>query len=215
MSNNKISQSNKKGTSGLRIAAGEDHIIFNNLISNSSITSVNVNSGQTSGIYNLPVKNLQVVNNLTINSGVDYIIGSNSYSINPFNCVYRYNTIYKNNMLPVFSIKDYSNLFFENNIYYCNNVSKKIEPTESVINPANFDIKKFNLNNYGSIEATGTDWDNLPENTEIKIDLEIYYNKIKTNILVDLSNYLPNEDPIGHSFQPIVPKSAFHSCIIL
>lgn len=212
MANNKVTQNKKKDTSGLRVAAGDSHILFSNLILDANNTSINVNSGQPSGIYNLPVKNLQVVNNVSINSGVDCIIGSSSYNINPTNCIYRYNTFYKNNMIPIFSIKDYTNLFFQNNKYFSTNVSKKIEPTETVINPSNFDITKINQNNYGCDDKSGTDWLNIPENTEIRIDLELYYNKLKTNILVDLSNYLPNNLPSEPKNNSI--NSISHICVI-
>lgn len=207
VSNNKVTQNNKKDTSGLRVAAGEDHILFSNIVLDTSRYSVLVNSGQTSGIYNLPVKNLQVVNNYSINSGLDYIIGSSSYNVDPFNCIYKYNTTYKNTTNPVFSIKQYSNLFFQNNKYYCNNLSKKLEETEEILNPANFDISKINLDNYGCTDNAGLDWLNTPENTEIKTDFELYYNKLKTNIITDLANYLP---PVPKP----VPTLLSHMCII-
>jgi poly(beta-D-mannuronate) lyase len=207
VSNNKVTQNNKKDTSGLRVAAGEDHILFSNIVLDSSRYSVLVNSGQTSGIYNLPVKNLQVVNNYSINSGVDYIIGSSSYNVDPFNCIYKYNTTYKNTTNSVFSIKQYANLFFQNNKYYCSNLSKKLEETEEILNPASFDISKINLDNYGCTDNAGLDWLNEPENTEIKTDFELYYNKLKTNIITDLANYLP-PDPKS------VPNLLSYMCII-
>ena len=212
VSNNKISQNNKKDTSGIRIAAGEDHILFSNIVLDANKYSILVNSGQTSGIYNLPVKNLQVVNNFSMNSNIDYIIGSSIYNIDPFNCIYKYNTSYKNTLNPVFSIKQYTNLFFQNNKYYCSNLSKKLEITEEVFEPLTFDTSKVKIDSYGCTDNIGPDWSNNPENTEIKIDFELYYNKLKTSIITDLSNYLPPDSkPIN---TPSSLNSLSYLCII-
>ena len=61
---NKVEQNNKKESGGIRVVAGEDHIVFNNLITSVNNCGIILSNGKTSGIYNLPVKRVKVYNNI-------------------------------------------------------------------------------------------------------------------------------------------------------
>jgi len=188
ISGNKILQNSKIDSSGIRIAAGEDHIIFNNLIDKTNNSSINLNSGTNSGIFNLPVKNVQVTKNISLNCNVDYTIGSDKFFVQPSDCIYTYNTVYKNDNNPVFIINNgINNIIYENNEYYATNLGSN--NGESLKNPADFDLTKINYGDYGYKDDIGTDWTNSPENTEIGIDFEIFYNKLKGQIIAELSKY--------------------------
>lgn len=189
VSGNKILQNGKNETSGIRIAAGEDHIIFNNLIEKTTNnSSINLNSGTNSGIFNLPVKNIQVTKNISINCNVDYLIGSDKFFVQPSNCVYSYNIVYKTDNNPVFGINNgVANITYDNNEYYATNLGS--DNGEKLNNPLNFDLTKVNYNDYGNKDDVGIDWTNSPENTEIGLDFEIFYNKLKGQIIADLSKY--------------------------
>jgi poly(beta-D-mannuronate) lyase len=190
LSKNKILQNYKNESGGLRVAAGEEHIIFDNLMEKTINSSINLNSGTNSGIFNLPIINNQITKNISINCLTDYSIGSDKFFIQPDNCIYSYNTTYKTTDDPVFNInQNVTNIFYENNQYYAKNIGENRNNGEILSDPINFDISKINYDLYGYNDNIGTDWNNLPENTEIGIDFEVYYNKLKGQIISELSKY--------------------------
>jgi poly(beta-D-mannuronate) lyase len=149
---NKISQNNKKDTGGLRVAAGEDHILFNNLIENVNNTGITLNNGKDAGIYNKPVVNVNVNKNINLNCGTDYIVGKSTKDFNkpPANCLYKDNIAYKTTKNPVFSSVKATNKY-ENNKYYAVNFGSNPPNAGTLSKPSEFNPSTINKNLYVKI----------------------------------------------------------------
>lgn len=204
MSNNLVLQNKKSSTSGLRIAAGEDHIFCNNYIQDStSNASICLNSGQTSGIYNLPVKRAQILNNISINCSTSYQLGSAKFNVQPVDCSFKNNIAYMNNSNPIFATTSgIKNITFENNKYYGTNTGNKPINSESLLNPSQFNLSNIDMNLYGTKDVLGPIWTQSPESSEILTDLDAYYNKIKSNILSTISPSIPTLTTLNPTTYP-------------
>lgn len=189
VANNSIDQLSETQSSGLRIAAGKDHILFRNFIQNTnSQGAVAVNSGNDSGIYNIPVERANILNNVSVNCVSHYILGSNKFNVQPKNCVLRNNIVYDSLSNPVFlNNAGIQNIYYQDNQYYATNIGIIKNSTEKLLNPNIFNVNQIDKTQFGYISKVGPLWDTTPESNEIPIDLEKYYNNLLGRIIQDIS----------------------------
>lgn len=192
VANNSIDQINESQSSGLRIAAGKDHILFRNFIQNTnSQGAISLNSGNNSGIYNIPIERANILNNISVNCVSHYILGSNKFNVQPADCVMRNNIAYDSLSNPVFlnnsGIQDF---YYADNQYYATNFGIIKNPTEKLLNPNIFNVNTIDKSQFGYNNKVGPLWDTQPESSEILVDLEKYYNNLLNLIILDISTSL-------------------------
>lgn len=191
VSKNKFLQNGISGTSGIRII-GEDHLIYDNLIKD-------VNGGPaisiTNGIKNTQlngyaqVKNLKVAKNVLINNNNDFLIGisKSGGTLTPISSQIIDNIVYKNNNNSIFSYEGYgsTDMYYKNNYFYGYDMGKSPFTYNVLLDPKNFDISIINEDNYGTNDFLGPLYNVDPKYSEIKIELDHNYHKIKSGILTD------------------------------
>jgi len=224
VSKNKFYQNNINGSGGIRVI-GEDHIIFSNLIKE-------VNGGNTTGsgisigngIVNSPlsgywqVKNTKIIKNILLNNHTDFTIGLSKGGGNllPINCEFKDNIVYKTNSRPIFSSKGNGciDCIFTNNKYYGNNLGSVPKDSEKLLNTKDFDPKTINENNYGTTDILGPRWNIKPEILEIDIDIENYYNNLKTIITNEINESVTIPEPVKPIPEPVKPNPESGNIII-
>ena len=191
VSKNKFIQNGISDTHGIRIM-GEDHIIYDNLIKD-------VNGGSaisiTNGIQNTPingyaqVKKLKVAKNVLINNNNDFLIGipKSGGTLTPIYSQIIDNIVYKNNNNSIFSYDGYgsTDMYYNNNYFYGYDIGKSPFTYNVLLDPKNFDISIINEDNYGTNDFLGPLYNVDPKYSEINIELNHNYHKIKSEILTD------------------------------
>ena len=88
------------------------------------------------------------------------------------------------------------NLVFNNNKYYVSNIGASPKDFGSIESPSKFIQSSINENNYGATELFGTQWNVEPETLDLNIEIQEYYNQLKSKLI-----NVPNTDPI---IEPII-----------
>jgi parallel beta-helix repeat protein len=188
---NKFLQNGISGTSGIRII-GEDHLIYDNLIKDvNGGPAISINNG----IKNTPlngyaqVKNLKVAKNVLINNKNDFLIGisKSGGTLTPISSQIIDNIVYKNNNNSIFSYDGYgsTDMYYKNNYFYGYDIGKSTFNHDVLLDPKNFDISIINEDNYGTNDFIGPLYNVDPKYSEINIELNHNYHKIKSEILTD------------------------------
>ena len=192
---NKFLQGNEANAGGIRVAAGENHIVYNNLIQDASF-GVKIDNGENSGIYNLAVKNTKIIRNIFINNNRDIILGSAKFPVEPVNSFFDSNLVYKNTNNPVFEIQSGSTATYSNNIYYASNKGTSSN-NEYLTSIDKFDISSIDMRDYGYDENYIGVQSLLNINeTEISVDIENYFTYLKKNIINDMNGQCFNDSII-------------------
>ncbi len=201
---NLFDQNNKKDSGGVRVT-GVDHIIAGNCfkdINGNGTTRVGVSLNN--GMPNTPlngyyqIKNTKIRNNVFVNCSNDFAVGVEVKSGNrllPLTSEITGNIVYKTDNREVFSsassVLGSLDMKYSNNKIYATNLGKKAPSTVSLLSPNDFDFDEFQKSYkslYGCIEDVGLQWNRDVSETEIKEDLEVYYNKIKKHILEEIES---------------------------
>ena len=186
ISTNKFLQDNVSESGGLRIT-GADHIIFKNLFKETDRSALNIISGTTSKPSYQQVLNLKVLENVMINNNCDIELGSKKGNLVPTNVEFNDNIVYKTTKDDVFKQgSDCKNLTFTTNKYYATNFGKNPKNSGILSKPSDFDIKMIDENKYGNDEEVGPQWDKNPEDSELPVEVDIYYNNLKNSILAEI-----------------------------
>ena len=206
--NNKFLQNNIDDSGGLRIT-GKNHVIKSNLFkeinggdsSNCAICIINKTSYQQ-------VKNLKVLNNIFINNYCDIALGSGGGKVTPTDIYFNDNIVYKTSKNPVFSKKgaECKNLVFKDNKYYVSNIGESPENFGSVESPSKFNPSIIDENKYGVVEKYGTQWNVEPETLDLNVEIQEYYEKLKSKLL---TNTVDPVDP-----DPVIPVDPITEIII-
>ena len=179
---NKFLQNKVKNSGGLRIT-GADQLIYQNLFKEVDTVAMSIINGANTKPSYQQVKNLRIIKNILINNDCDIELGNPSKGkLVPTGVEIRENIIYKTNNQPIFgkssTCKDVT---FLNNQYYGTNFGKNPSNSGKLQKPSEFDLKNINENEnlYGNNDKVGIDWTVDPEDTEIVIELDKYYDTIK------------------------------------
>ena len=190
---NKFLQENEANAGGLRVAAGENHVLYNNLIKDANY-GIRLDNGETSGIYNLPVKNTKIIKNVFINNNVDIIIGTSKFPISPVNSFFDVNLIYKLTNNPVFDIESSSSTStYVNNKYYALNKGTVFN-NEYTTSINDFNISSIDVNDYGYDEnyIGVQSMININE-SEISVDIKSYFTYLKQRLLNEIDGQCFND----------------------
>jgi len=191
VSKNKFLQNGVSGTSGIRII-GEDHLIYDNLIKDvNGGPAISINNGIQNTQLNgyAQVKNLKVAKNILINNNNDFIIGisKSGGTLTPISSQIIDNIVYKNNNNSIFSYDGYgsTDMYYKNNYFYGYDIGKSPFTYNVLLDPKKFDISIINEDNYGTNDFVGPLYNVDPKYSEINIELNYNYHKIKSEILTD------------------------------
>lgn len=192
---NKFLQGNEASAGGVRVAAGENHILYNNLIKDASY-GIRLDNGESSGIYNLAVKNTKIIKNVFINNERDIVIGTAKFSVKPINSLIDNNLVYKINNNPVFEIPSSTSIIYTNNKYYATNKGTILN-NEVLRNVNEFNIVNVDFDNYGYDEnyIGVQSMININE-TEITINIDQYFTYLKTSIINEINGQCFNDTVI-------------------
>lgn len=192
IANNKFLQNKTKNSGGLRIT-GADHVIYNNLFKEIDTIAMSIINGANTTPSYQQVKNLRVLKNVFLNNDCDIELGNQSKGkLVPTGVEFRENIVYKQSNDPIFGkSSNCKDVQFLNNQYYATNFGKNPPNCGKLVKPNNFDMKLVDENKYGcyqsnEIEKVGIDWNTDVEDTEIVIELNKYYDNLKTKILKEL-----------------------------
>lgn len=199
---NKFLQNNIEGASGIRIL-GEDHLIYKNYLSevNNGDTigsAISISNGIPNSRLNgyLQVKRVKILNNILLNNNFDFAFGIQQSGGNllPLDLDFENNIVYKTNQDIIFSYEGFglSNPFFLNNKYYGYNLGKKPNgETSNLLDPLTFKLDRINENKYGTTDIVGVRWDLFtPESSELRVEVNDFYDKIKNEITTEISGYV-------------------------
>lgn len=188
--NNKFIQSKLENAGGIRVT-GEDHIIKSNLFfgiknGNTMGTCISIMNGTTDKPTYQQVKNLTIINNVFLENECDIVLGLDRYNLIPENINFIGNLFFKSDKNPVFSDRGSKckNVVFKNNRYFTQNIGDAPDSFGKTESYNNFDIKQINTNCYGAIEDYGLSWETPVEDTEITIEINELYDKLKSSLLV-------------------------------
>jgi poly(beta-D-mannuronate) lyase len=206
--NNKFLQNNTDNSGGLRIT-GKNHTIKSNLFkeinggdsTNCAICIINKESYQQ-------VKNLKVSNNIFINNDYDIVLGSGGGNVTPTDIYFNDNIVYKTSKNPVFSKKggECKNLVFTDNKYYVSNIGKSPINFGSVESPSKFNVSIIDENKYGVTEKYGTQWNVEPETLDLNVEIQEYYERLKSLFnVVDPFEYV-DPDPVDPIIEITIPE---------
>ena len=206
--NNKFLQNNTDNSGGLRIT-GKNHTIKSNLFkeinggdsTNCAICIINKKSYQQ-------VKNLKVSNNIFINNDYDIVLGSGGGNVTPTDIYFNDNIVYKTSKNPVFSKKggECKNLVFTDNKYYVSNIGKSPINFGSVESPSKFNVSIIDENKYGVTEKYGTQWNVEPETLDLNVEIQEYYERLKSLFnVVDPFEYV-DPDPVDPIIEITIPE---------
>jgi len=204
---NKFLQGNEVNAGGIRVAAGENHILYNNLIQEADF-GIKIDNGETSGIYNLAVKNTRVIKNIFLNNNRDIVIGSVKFPVSPVNSLFDNNLIYKNTNNPVFEIQSASaTSIYTNNTYFASNKGTSFN-NEYMTNIDKFNILSIDMSDYGYDEnyIGVQSFININE-TEISVDIENYFTYLKQNLLNEMNGQCFNDTVIVQPTWVIEPTT--------
>jgi poly(beta-D-mannuronate) lyase len=188
--NNKFIQSNLKDAGGVRIT-GEGHIIKSNLFSN--IKNGNTNGAALSimnGTNEKPtyqqVKNLIISNNLFMENECDIVLGLDKYNLKPINIQFTGNVFFKSDKNPVFSNRGSKcdKVVFTNNRFFVQNIGDAPDDYGKIENFKTFDKSLMNTDLYGVTNKFGLNWNTPVEETEILIEINELYIKLKSSLLI-------------------------------
>ena len=190
VSKNKFLQNSISGTFGVRII-GEDHLVYNNLFKEVSGPAISISNGVENSPLNgyAQVKRLKVSENILINNNNDFLIGTvkGDRTLPPIHSQIIGNIVYKNNNNSIFSYDSYGSLdmYYYNNYFYGYNIGKSPFEYDVILDPEKFNTGIIDEYNYGTNDIVGPLYNIEPENTEIKVELNHNYHKIKSKILTD------------------------------
>lgn len=192
---NKFLQGNEASAGGVRVAAGENHILYNNLIKDASY-GIRLDNGESSGIYNLAVKNTKIIKNVFINNERDIVIGTAKFPVKPINSLIDNNLVYKINNNPIFEIPSSTSIIYTNNKYYATNKGTTLN-NEVLRNVNEFNIVNVDFDNYGYDEnyIGVQSMININE-TEITINIDQYFTYLKTSIINEMNGQCFNDTVI-------------------
>jgi poly(beta-D-mannuronate) lyase len=187
---NKFLQNNIENTGGIRIC-GENHIIYNNLLKGVSSSSISINNGVVNSPLNgyLQVKNVNILNNYLVNNTCDYTIGliKNGGNLKPTGKITE-NIVYKTNNEVVFSFNGTGgNILYTNNKYYATNFGNKPLNEGELSDPLNFNPLSIDESKFGYDELIGPQISISPEDSELKIEVNVYYDNMKKLILDEMN----------------------------
>ena len=190
VSKNKFLQNSIIDTAGIRII-GEDHLVYDNLIERvNGGAAISISNGVENTKLNgyAQVKRLRLSKNVLINNNVDFLIGisKSGGTLTPILSKITDNIIYKNNNNSIFSYDGYgsTDMYYNNNYFYGYNIGKNPFDYNVILDPKTFNSSII-YENYGTNDIVGPLFDILPENTEINVELNYHYHKIKSQILTD------------------------------
>ena len=194
VANNKMLQNSISGTGGIRVY-GEEQVVYNNLVKqvnggDTTKTGISIGNGVKGAPLNgyAQAKNININQNYLINNKCDLTIGlsKDGGTLKPSG-KFQNNIVYKTTKDPVFSSKGTgSTLQYVNNKYYATNYGKNPSDAGKLSKPSEFDINSVDESKFGATEAVGLDWTNTPESSELGVEVNIFYDRLKSQILGEI-----------------------------
>ncbi len=194
VANNKMLQNSISGTGGIRVY-GEEQVVYNNLIKqvnggDTTKTGISIGNGVKGAPLNgyAQAKNININQNYLINNKCDLTIGlsKDGGTLKPSG-KFENNIVYKTTKDAVFSSKGTgSTLQYINNKYYAANFGKNPSDAGKLSKPSDFDINSIDESKFGATEAVGLDWTNTPESSELGVEVNIFYDQLKSQILGEM-----------------------------
>ena len=195
---NRLLQNKVSGSGGIRIV-GEDHTVYANLIKeanggNTTGSGISITNGIKNSKLNqyLQVKNTEIVGNVLINNNCDFTIGLSKKggTLQPIESEIKDNIVYKTSSDAIFSSKGSGSpdMKYENNKFYGKNFGSNPKNAGNLLKPTDFNISSINEKDYGTEDPLGPDWTKTPESTELGIEVNVFYDNIKNEILNDMKN---------------------------
>ncbi len=211
---NRFEQKKKPNSGGVRVT-GENHIVAGNFFrdingNGTTRAGISINNGvkdtPLNGYYQ--VKNTKIKGNTFINCSNDYAVGvqvKTECVLRPMTSEISGTVAYHNDSSACFST-DASclgspDMDYKNNVFYARNLGKAPadnvgivlkDPADYVNAPSDDAINA----SFGSNEAVGYDWSVQPEDTEITMSPDQYYNTLKAKILEEIDAGSPTPTPV-------------------
>jgi hypothetical protein len=186
---------------------GEDNVIYNNLLTGiNGGSAISISNGIKNSRLNgyFQVKRLQIIKNILINNMADFTIGvaNGGRTLPPILSEISDNIVYKNNNNTIFNFNGFGSpdMYYSNNFFYGYNMGKTPFIYDALLDPSTFNLNIINYEDYGTTDITGPLFNIEPEMTEIPIELNYNYNKIKAQILTELYVQETNVNTITRRF---------------